>query len=699
MPSVNPTASTIPFNPDLRAALVYADLCVRRAVARARGAGLHPDDEFRGLYISEEQVDALLDMEFGRAPGFPSNGHTADEWEHALGRARAEAFHPSGLFAALQHTFHLDGRELEILALALLPELDRRYERLFAYLQDDVTQKRPTVDLLLNLLTTSFGEKLHLRERFTEDGALVRERLLHCFPPSGSAEPPLLSHYVRPAPRLVEHLLGQQRLDPSLTVCARLDWCADDIDAPPLPNDIQSHLPEQPLFAFSGSYGAGQTAAARQIARSLDVPLIVFDVEAAGDERWELLRVALRDGCLLRAVLLLENWDAALIDGRPDPRLLWPLLAYHQIVIVSGTAEWQARQRPSERPIYPIAFSVPDFDARRALWETALADTTIDLGRIANHFRFTPGQIRDAVATARDQATWEQTPLAERHLLAAGRAHSNQRLSELATKIRPRYTWRDIVLPNDTLRMLREMVNTVRHRPQVYGQWGFGQKLALGRGLNALFAGESGTGKTMAADIIANELGLDLYKIDLSTVVSKYIGETEKNLGRIFHEAETSNAVLFFDEADALFGKRSEVKDSHDRYANIETGYLLQRMEAFDGVVILATNLRANLDEAFTRRLHFIVEFPFPDVADRERIWRVNVPAATPLAAGVDFRLLAERFRISGGSIRNIILAAAFLAAEDGATLGMSHLLHATRREYQKRGRLINEALFAGVAD
>jgi SpoVK/Ycf46/Vps4 family AAA+-type ATPase len=298
------------------------------------------------------------------------------------------------------------------------------------------------------------------------------------------------------------------------------------------------------------------------------------------------------------------------------------------------------------------------------------------------------------VATARDLAYWHDEPLGEQHLFAASRKHSNQRLSTLATKIRPRYRWQDIVLPPDTLLQLKEMVNTVRQRPIVYGQWGFERKLALGKGLNALFAGESGTGKTMAADIMAGLLGLDLYKVDLSTLVSKYIGETEKNLNRIFTEAATSNAILFFDEADAIFGKRSEVKDSHDRYANIEISYLLQRMESYDGVVILATNMRANLDEAFTRRLHFIIEFPFPEAADREVIWRVNFPKETPIAGDVDYGLLGRRFRLAGGNIRNIIMAAAFLAAEDGRGVNMSHLLHAARREYQKMGRLIDELLF-----
>jgi SpoVK/Ycf46/Vps4 family AAA+-type ATPase len=206
-----------------------------------------------------------------------------------------------------------------------------------------------------------------------------------------------------------------------------------------------------------------------------------------------------------------------------------------------------------------------------------------------------------------------------------------------------------------------------------------------------LFAGPPGTGKTMAAEIMAGELGLDLFKIDLSGVVSKYIGETEKNLEHIFDEAATSNAILFFDEADSLFGKRSEVKDSHDRYANLEISYLLQRMEAYDGVTILATNLRANLDEAFTRRLQFAIDFPFPEEDDRLRIWNALFPPGVPRDSGLDFARLASRFKIAGGNIRNVIVNAAYLAAEDGGQVTMQHLLHGTRRELQKMGRLLNE--------
>ena len=259
--------------------------------------------------------------------------------------------------------------------------------------------------------------------------------------------------------------------------------------------------------------------------------------------------------------------------------------------------------------------------------------------------------------------------------------------------------WDDIVLPPRALRQLREVCLSVKHRPTVYGRWGFERRLAQGKGLIALFAGPSGCGKTMSAQIIAAELKLDLFQIELSGVVSKYIGETEKNLNVIFEAARFSNAILFFDEADALFGKRSETKDAHDRYANIEVAYLLQKIEAYEGIVILATNLGKNIDDAFRRRLHHTIEFPFPDAEYRERIWRSAFPAATPLAGDIDFNFLARQFEFAGGNIRNIALAAAFLAAEAqsftdssarsvGKTVTMEHLIVATSRELQKMGKL-----------
>jgi SpoVK/Ycf46/Vps4 family AAA+-type ATPase len=276
-------------------------------------------------------------------------------------------------------------------------------------------------------------------------------------------------------------------------------------------------------------------------------------------------------------------------------------------------------------------------------------------------------------------------------LFAAARAQSGDALAALAHKLEPGYGWADLVLPSDSLAQLHEICQHVTHRQRVLGEWGFDRKLSLGKGVNALFVGPSGTGKTMAAEIIANELRLDLYRIDLAGVVSKYIGETEKNLDRVFSAAENANAILFFDEADALFGKRSEVRDSHDRYANLEISYLLQKMEEHEGIAILATNLRQNVDDAFMRRVAFTVHFPFPDLDSRRQIWQRVWPPETPLADEVDLDFMARQFKLSGGNIKNIALASAFLAAADGERVTMAHLRHATRREHQKMGKTLLE--------
>ncbi len=703
---------------EVLAAMAYIDLRVRMAVARARAQGLDPDDEFRGLYITEVQVDVLLDNEIGQNLWSNSNGQPdeSDEWPEMINRAkdywlsRTAASRSAGIdlrLDGLTRRFGLDATEVDILLIALAPEIDPRYERLFAYLQDDVTKKRPSVDLILNLLTDSFEEKLKLRHLFTDEGKLLKSRLLIRFANGSEREPTLLAHYLRPAGRVVEHMLGFPGLDDSLIGSAILENPGDAQSTRRLREELLGRLDLaieegletgiMPMLAFFGGYGVGKRAAAGYISQRLDRSLIAVNLHKLAESDAGLLdglQMVIRDGLLTGASLYLDQWDTLVDDDRPPDDIFSMLLNYQGLVIMAGEKPWQPKGDQRIRRILRISFAKAEFEQRLQSWQYHLDGQNIQLFELANQFQFSPGQIEDAVATALDYANWQRQPLTEQDLFAASRAHSNQKLVALATKIVPRYVWDDIVLPPDTVAQLQEMVNTVRQKPLVYGEWGFGRKLSLGKGLNALFAGESGTGKTMAADIMAGRLGQDLYKIDLSMLVSKYIGETEKNLNRIFTEAQTSNAILFFDEADAIFGKRSEVKDSHDRYANIEISYLLQRMEAYDGVVILATNLRANLDDAFTRRLHFIVEFPFPEAIDREIIWQVNFPSETPLAPDIDFKILAERYRITGGNIRNIIMASAFLAAEKTEPVGMPHLLHGARREYQKMGRLIDEYLF-----
>jgi SpoVK/Ycf46/Vps4 family AAA+-type ATPase len=321
------------------------------------------------------------------------------------------------------------------------------------------------------------------------------------------------------------------------------------------------------------------------------------------------------------------------------------------------------------------------------------------VAKLANHFLHASEQIGGAVRTARKNLDWQassgQKATAEdvaAELMRAARGQSGMELESLTAKLRPVYRWADIVLPDDTIAQLKEICQRVAYSHDVLEQGGFGKKLSAGKGVAVLFAGPSGTGKTMAAEVTANELGLDLFRIDLSTVVSKYIGETEKNLERIFTAATRSNSVLLFDEADALCGKRSEVRDAHDRYANIEISYLLQKMEQYEGITILTTNLRGNLDDAFVRRLAFTVHFPFPEETDRLRIWQQIWPPETRLDPDLDFRALAKHFKLSGGNIKNIALGTAFLAAAEGRPVRMGDILHATRREYEKAGKVMSVA-------
>jgi SpoVK/Ycf46/Vps4 family AAA+-type ATPase len=362
-----------------------------------------------------------------------------------------------------------------------------------------------------------------------------------------------------------------------------------------------------------------------------------------------------------------------------------------RVLLVAGSGG--ASTALGDAVAFALDAPMPSFGERRDAW-SALAGTD-DTGDAPAKFRLSLGQIAEAAEIARIAARTrgDEQPTPADLDLGARRA-SASRLGDLAARLEPGFTWDDLVLPEKQKEVLGSISAYLRHRDLVLSAWGYERSVARNQGLKVLFAGESGTGKTMASRVLARELGLEIFRLDLATVVSKYIGETEKNLDRVFAAADGSNAILFFDEADALFGKRSEVKDAHDRYANIEVAYLLQKMETYPGAVILATNYRHNIDQAFLRRLDFVIDFPFPEAEDRERIWRLLLPAEAPLLDDVDVPFLAQQFKLSGGSIRNASLAAAFLAADDGGVIGMRHLVRGVALEYQKLGRLTIEADF-----
>lgn len=701
--------------------LARIDLLIRMRVLQLRMADSGAADEFRGLYISEEDVDALLASGFGEdlrcdmnRPQLNRIAEVVKTLEDHIAERKAAGLE-DGVELRLERLaslFALSPFEVDAFLACLAPELDLKYERLYSYLQNDVTRKRPSIDLVMTLLCPSFKARLAARGHFSLRSPLVSWRLLHLYDDSPGKQAPLLAKFLKVDERVVDYILGSDEVDAVLLPFAQVARSQADQE-PILENGVKERIvqlahtyQQKPLiFLFLGGYGVGKRTMAEALCRERGMGLLVVDLPRMleGDLPFETaLRLALREALLQNAALYWDRFDLMLDEPRRSllHLLVRQLEACPGPTFLAGERNWQPVGALHEVPFIRVQFPIPSYEARKRLWQGHLDSRfplagDVDIDALANKFRFSGGQIRDAIATARNLTLGRgDDPVAMADLYLACRAHSNQRLSRLARKIRPYYTWADIVLPPDQMRQLREIVNYVKYRPLVFGEWGFEGKLSMNNGPNALFAGPSGTGKTMAAEIVANDLGLDLYKIDLSMVVSKYIGETEKNLNSIFQEAETSNSIIFFDEADALFGKRSEVRDAHDRYANIEIAYLLQKMEEYDGIVILATNLGKNLDEAFVRRMHFTVEFPFPQEDDRRRIWEITFPPEAPRTDDIDLDFLARKFKLAGGNIRNVILSAAFLAAEDGRVIGMEHMIRATRREFQKMGKLVVESDF-----
>ncbi len=706
----------------LQLELARIDILIHHEIWRWQLANQNPADPFRGFAVSHDDAEALIKRGFATSWGqtvtlSPDRAkiHTEAQaqTEHQI-QLLVKTAQSEGQFLRLLHltaAFSLSRFEVDALLISLSPTLDLRYEQIYGYLQDHVARKRPSINLVLNLLGQPGPERLPLMSYFGDESPLIKHQLLKCVTEPGQPDAPLLSQTLVVDKTIVSWLWGQYQPHPDFGPYVTL--------LPPQENGFDTlliaeirqslaEIPNQPVVIFYGPDRGGQEVAARFIATQMDRPLLLVDLSAVVGDKLsplEALRLTLRDARLTGAVPCLLGWDICLnMDNRKTPpHLLAELCAYPDIVIVAGYENWQSGGMERDRPLFWQEFIIPDYAQRRKLWkhflnsnpsakanqaELSLPDTT----QLADQFYLTTDQIRDAVITAKDTVSQYRADMVIDNLFAAARSHSVTRLATLAKKITPRYNWDDIILPDDQVDLLQEVVNTVKGRSKVLEEWQVGKKLASSKGVTILFAGPPGTGKTMGAEIMARNLGLDLYKIDLSTLISKYIGETEKNLERIFKEAERSNAILFFDEADSLFGKRSEVRDSHDRYANIEISYLLQRMEAYDGVTILATNLRANLDEAFTRRLHFSVHFPFPDEEERQRIWQTLFPETVPSHPNLDLNLMAYRFKLTGGNIRNIIVNAAYLAAADGNVVTMEHLLHSTARELQKMGKIIKDA-------
>ncbi|MBL7495712.1 AAA family ATPase [Frankia sp. CNm7] len=721
--------------------LVRVDNRLRERVGQVRAAASPSaeaaHDPLAGYYISEAEVDRLL-----AAPelDLPDVDHDR--------------------VAGLVESFGLTPFDTDVVLTCLAPEVDRRFGRLYAYLHDDVTRRAPSVDLVLTLWCGDGAARLAGRARLAPGAPLRRHDIMRLDEGGEPRPASMLECALRLDQRVTRHLLDDDDPDSRLAgVIVRspggrdspLDGItrsqlgrADDLVA------LLSRTGHDVVVHLAGAAGSGRHAIAAEFSRATGRALLVVRCDALArqtDARCaELVGLVAREARLRGAATYWRDADAFEAGDRLDA-FADTLADVPGPVFLGGAGDWDGPE-PAGRPFVRLALDRPDAAARHRIWsgllgppsgEVALSaedatspvDNVVtrsrdavspmgdvaaspgglalplddsdppDIAALAAAFRFTPGQIRDAVATAGILAVTRDPrdpKLRQADLEKACRLRSGRGLTRLARHVVTPYGWDDLVLPPARLRQLRELADQVRHRGLVHDTWDFGRVVAPAGGLTVLFAGPPGTGKTMAASVLANALGVDLYAIDLATTVSKYIGETEKNLARVFDAAADSNAILFFDEADALFGRRTQVRDAHDRYANIETSYLLQRIETHPGLVVLATNLRKNMDEAFVRRFRATLEFPAPGEAERLRIWERIWPAAAPRAADVDLAALARAIDLSGGHIRNIVLGGAFLAAADGGVITMAHLLRATRGEYEKLGKIISPGDLAAVA-
>jgi hypothetical protein len=680
----------------LAAELDWLRLVLAEEVERFRAGRRRSPEAFLGFTIDDAEIDRLATDPVQLSNGPPEWGEHSEAVRAARRRADdvrhtvAASGHVDGL-DRLARRFSLDADDQVVLLLAAAPDLDDRFEMLCAYLHDDIGRRRPSVGLALKVLGRSLGERWESGRRFDRGAPLARHGLVRV-----EGDGPFLSRPLAVDDRVLDELLDRiGSVDERLTGWAQVvasDDSLDDCLPPPLQRLAQLwHRRSAPTAAGVALLdGRGAADAAAALAALSGRPALharLYGLARSDRDIAEASGALAREAVLRGATLVITDAEVLLPAPDQDHRVatvrdeITKLLAAPPTptVVVCDTG-WPDGVVLDGVFAERHTVAVEGFAARRDRWAAALADQklsapTAEVDAVAAMFALSPAQIQRAAVHAARTSPGSLAGAARRQL-----AHG---LGGLARRLEADVGWDDLVVAPATARQLRELATVVRSRHLLADA----RSVALrSRGLSFLFAGPSGTGKSLTASVLAADLNLDLYAIDLATVVNKYIGETEKQLRRVFEAARSSNAILFFDEADALFGKRSEVSDAHDRYANIEVAYLLQQMEAYDGVAILATNLSGNLDDAFTRRVHQVVEFAFPDAKLRTRLWEVMLRGAA-VADDVDMSELAQRFELAGGNIRNCAVHARLLAAAAGMPIGQRELVVAVAREYQKLGR------------
>ena len=610
--------------------------------------------------------------------------------------------------ARLGNTLKLSDADWMILLLLLAPALDPDIYQLYKASWKDVAKRRPDAWFLARLVYKDRADQQAAMRRLTPGAPLVQNNLVHIFGGSGDKATVLPFRQVMLPPSVAEFLQGHISYDPVLKDIATLSFVSQDAEFAPFKSQealVESLLEElqSPTAAFHvliGPTGVGRKTCLFRVAQTSKRPILSVSLSPLLlGQAYTILEASMRDALLYGAVLHVHlelEGTAEQLASRKALLDVIPVVARESripLFITSDTEEAMIARRLPHARFFSV--DIPTSEEQIGFWNVALAQRnikapsaeTIERGTLKG---MTPADI--FAATSLIEATGSQAgELTAKDLRSAARRQLESGLSELARNIQTRLSWTDIILPDDVLERVMDVVTFVRYQDTVMQEWGFGKKYQKGRGTMVLFSGPSGTGKTTLAALLARELGIDIFQVELSRLVSKYIGETEKNLKKLFDEAERVGAGLLFDEADSVFGKRTSGDSSTDRYANMETNYLLQRVETTDCLVIMTTNYPDNMDPAFMRRIQFNVKFPFPDKDDRERLWRSQIPKEAKLAENVNFKFLASEYELSGGRIRNAVLTAAFKAVESGQAITTAMFEEGARKEYRAMGRIVRE--------
>ena len=685
---------------DLARRLRRTDLLLLRAVRRQRARpAMRAKGQFWGSVITDDEVDALL-----RAHGEIDSPAGSDGLDDAIAASTAYRDAPGGKFGQLRSRFQLDGDDMDLILLALAPEISAGYGKIFAYLNDNLNQAYLTVDLATRVLRQERRQRLSLQSRLLPGAPLVKHRLLLLNPPDGMDTH--TSRRVHPAPQLLRWILQLDHA-PLLDGATRLDTSRPPF-VPQVTQDRLARLAgalHTPVTVaiVNGTMGVRE-GVAMAIARAADRPLVRVDLDRSKkylDQPWDLIRDLMLDGAIPYLVNVPET------DDEPQVRLqmmgLGTALATLPYAVCVGGNDRKAvaTMLGVDRPNVTVGVGRTTTEERINAWTEALSRRGWDgsvAAEIADRFYSVGGTTVERVLDRAGAEAGGQEPEVEK-IWAACREAARPEFSGLAQRIVPRYKWDDLILSDKIVHQLKHIVQYLDQQETVYHHWGASKVRARGYGMKVLFSGGPGTGKTMCAEVIAGSLNLDLFKVDLSSVISRWVGETEKNLKEIFDAAEGGGSVILFDEADSLFGSRGEVKQAQDRFANQEVSFLLQRLESFEGCAVLTTNLQENIDEAFLRRFGAVIEFPMPSPPERYKLWERAFPAGAPRGDDLDLQYLAKNFVLAGGAIVNSAINACIMAAYSGQPVGMRHAIEAVARELYKNGQQVNRVRFGEYYD